>query len=329
MHFTSASVARLAGAALLLGASALAQAQQASWPNRQVAIVAPVPSGGGVDILSRALAQKLGESLGSTFIVENRPGASAAIGTSHVVRSPADGHTLLMGLPSLVFLPDADRIRGRAPAYEMTDFAPIARVLADPMLLAVPVNSPWRSAQDFVADAKARPEAITYASSGIYGTLHIATEMFAQAAGVKFTHVPYTGAGPALAAVLSGTTDFLAATPGVIKGAVDGGRLRVLANFGAARNPGFPDAPTWMELGFAGVEYYNWAGLFAPSPTPAPIRAELERAMKSAIEDADTVRAFTTGGADPAWLDTEQFTAFIKADTDRLVAVVRRIGNVG
>lgn len=311
-----------------LAAPAMARAQP-RYPDRAVTIVAPFPPGGQADFAARPISAALQKIWNQPVIVANRAGAGGAIGHAFVAKAAADGHTLLMGLPSLVFLPDADRIRGRAPAYEMTDFAPIARVLADPMLLAVPVNSPWRSAQDFVADAKARPEAITYASSGIYGTLHIATEMFAQAAGVRFTHVPYTGAGPALAAVLSGTTDFLAATPGVIKGAVDGGRLRVLANFGAARNPGFPDAPTWMELGYAGVEYYNWAGLFAPAATPAPIRVELERAMKTAIEDSDTVRAFTTGGADPAWLDTEKFTAFIKADTDRLVAVVRRIGNVG
>ncbi len=316
----------LAAAGLLAAPESLRA--EPRYPDRPVTIIAPFPPGGQADFAARPIAQALQKIWNQPVLVQNRSGAGGGIGHTAVVRSAPDGHTLLMALPSYVFIPESERIRGRAPTYEVEDLAPIARVLADPMLLAVPVASPWKTAQDFVADARARPEAISYASSGIYGTLHIATEMFAHAAGVKLTHVPYTGAGPALGAVLAGTTDFLAATPGVIKGAVDGGRLRVLAAWGATRNAGFPDAPTWMELGYANVEYYNWAGLLAPAATPAPIRAELERAMKLAIEDPDTVRAYVTGGAEPAWLDTREFTAFIRADTDRLVAVVRNIGRI-
>jgi tripartite-type tricarboxylate transporter receptor subunit TctC len=301
---------------------------QARFPDRPVTIVAPFPPGGQADFAARPISGALQKIWNQPVVVQNRAGAGGGIGHTHVARSAPDGYTLLMALPSYVFIPESERIRARSPSYEVADLAPIARVLADPMLLAVPTASPWQSAQEFVADARARPEAISYASSGIYGTLHIATEMFAIAAGLKFTHVPYTGAGPALTAVLSGTADFLASTPGVIKGAVDAGRLRVLANWGAARNPGFPDAPTWRELGYAEVEYYNWAGLLAPAATPGPIRAELERAMKLAIEDPETVRAFTTGGADPAWQDTAAFSAFIAADTDRLVGVVKKIGRI-
>jgi tripartite-type tricarboxylate transporter receptor subunit TctC len=319
--------ATLSLATAALGAPTALRAQL-PFPDRPVTIVAPFPPGGQADFAARPIAAALQKIWNQPVVVQNRAGAGGGIGHTFVARSAPDGHTLLMGLPSVVFIPESERIRGRTPSYDMPDLAPIARVLADPMLLAVPTASRWRSVQELIADAKARPEAITYASSGIYGTLHIATEMFAQAVEVSFTHVPYTGAGPALAAVLPGTADFLAATPGVIKGAVDGGRLRVIANFGAARNPGFADVPTLMEIGYRSVEYYNWAGLFAPAATPAPIRAELERAMKLAIDDPDTVRAFASGGAEPAWLDTAAFTAFIAADTDRLVAVVRRIGRI-
>lgn len=318
---------RRAVLAATLAAPAIARAQP-RFPDRPVTIVAPFPPGGQADFAARPIAAALQKIWNQPVVVQNRAGAGGAIGHAFVARSAPDGLTLLMGLPSLVFLPDSERIRGRAPSYEMSEFAPIARVLADPMLLAVPAASPWRSAAEFVADARARPEAISYASSGIYGTLHIATEMFAHAAGARFTHVPYQGAGPALAAVLAGTTDFLAATPGVIKGAVDGGRLRVLAAWGAQRSPAFPDAPTWMEQGLASVEYYNWAGLFAPAATPAPVRAELERAMRLAMDDADTVRAFTTGGAEPAWQDTADFTRFVATDTARLVGVIRTIGRI-
>jgi tripartite-type tricarboxylate transporter receptor subunit TctC len=310
-----------------LATPALARAQP-KFPDRPVTIVAPFPPGGQADFAARPIAAALQRIWNQPVVVQNRAGAGGLIGHTSVARAAPDGHTLLMALPSFVFGPESERIRGRAPTYEVADLSPIARVLADPMLLAVPSASAWRDAAGFVADAKARPEAISYASSGIYGTLHVATEMFAHGVGLKFTHIPYTGAGPALAAVLAGTTDFLAATPGVIKGAVDGGRLRVLAAWGATRNAGFPDAPTWIEQGFRDVEYYNWAGLFAPAATPAPVKAELERAMKLAIDDPDTVRAFTAGGADPAWQDTAEFTRFIAADTERLVSVVRRIGRI-
>jgi tripartite-type tricarboxylate transporter receptor subunit TctC len=301
---------------------------QPRYPDRPVTIVVPFPPGGQADFAARPIAAALQKIWNQPVVVQNRAGAGGAIGHAAVARSTSDGYTLLMALPSFVFLPESERIRGRAPSYEVADLAPIARVLADPMLLAVPTGSPWHTAGAFVADAKARPEAISYASSGIYGTLHIATEMFAYGAGLKFTHVPYTGAGPALAAVLAGTADFLAATPGVIKGAVDGGRLSVIAAWGAQRSPGFPDAPTWKELGYPEVEYYNWAGLLAPAATPPAVRAELERAMKLAIEDPETVRAFTTGGADAAWQDSAAFSAFLRADTDRLVGVVRKIGRI-
>jgi tripartite-type tricarboxylate transporter receptor subunit TctC len=318
-------IAIAATAALAAPRIAIAQPR---FPERPVTIVAPFPPGGQADFAARPIAAALQKIWHQPVVVQNRAGAGGGVGHTAVARSAPDGYTLLMGLPSLVFIPESERIRGRAPSYEVADLAPIARVLADPTLLAVQAGGPWQTAEDFIADARARPEAIIYASSGVYGTLHIATEMFALAAGLKFTHVPFTGGGPALAAVLAGTANFIVATSGVIKGAVDGGRLRVLACCGAARHPAFPQAPTLKELGLTEVEYYNWAGLFAPAATPAPVRAELERAMKLAIDDPETARAWQAGGADPAWQDTASFSAFVRADMDRLVGVVRRMGRI-
>ena len=166
-----------------------------------------------------------------------------------------------MTLSSLAVLPEADRLFDRPVAYEVSQFAPVARVLADPTLLAVPASAPWKTLQDFVDDAKKRPGQIPYGSSGPYGTLHVAMEMFAASAGIKLLHVPFRGAGPALTALLSGTVQAMASAPGTLKQQVDDGKMRVLANWGAERVASFPDLPTFKELGYKDVEFYIWAGL--------------------------------------------------------------------
>jgi tripartite-type tricarboxylate transporter receptor subunit TctC len=149
----------------------------------------------------------------------------------------------------------------REPTYEVSQFFPLARALADPTLLAVPTSTPWHSVEDLADDAKKRPGQIPYGSSGPYGTLHVAMEMFAAAAGIKLQRVPYRGAGPALNGLLSGTVQALASAPGVLKPQVEAGNLRVLANWGAKRIGSFPNVPTFKELGFDDVKFYIWAGL--------------------------------------------------------------------
>ena len=179
--------------------------------------------------------------LGKPVIVDNRAGgAGGSVGNAQAARAEADGYTLLMTLSSLAVLPEADRLFDRPVAYEVSQFAPIARVLADPTLLAVPASAPWKTLQDFVDDAKKRPGQIPYGSSGPYGTLHVAMEMFAASAGIKLLHVPFRGAGPALTALLSGTVQALASAPGTLKQQVEDGKMRVLANWGAERIASFP-----------------------------------------------------------------------------------------
>lgn len=318
--------ATLASAAAALAAPALARAQ-ARFPDRPITIVAPFPPGGQADLAARPVAATLQKLLGQPVVVQNRAGAGGAIGHAAVAKSAPDGYTLLMALPSFVFLPESMRIRGQPPSYEVEELAPIARVLADPMLLGVPTGK-WNSAAEFVADAKRRPDQISYSSSGIYGTLHIATEMMAAGVGLKFLHVPFTGAGPALSAFVAGTVDFIAATPGVLKPAIDAGRMKVLANWGARRHKDFADAPTWMEQGFGAVEYYNWAGLFGPAATPQPVQAILRDAMQKAMADPETIRIFEGAGAEPAFQNADDFAAFVRADTARLVNVIRTIGRI-
>jgi tripartite-type tricarboxylate transporter receptor subunit TctC len=195
-------------------------------------------------------------------------------------------------------------------------------------LLAVPASAPWKTLQDFVDDAKKRPGQIPYGSSGPYGTLHVAMEMFAANASIKLLHVPFRGAGPALNALLSGTVQALASAPGTLKQQVDDGKMRVLANWGAQRIASFPDLPTFRELGYQDVEFYIWAGLFAPSALPAPIMARLREAMARAVKSPEVTKPLETAGSPVAYMDAPEFSKFIAEDSARLIAAVKKIGRV-
>ena len=316
-----------AASALTFAPYASAFAQDA-WPTRTINMIVPFPPGGQADLAARPVAAALEKLLGKSVIVENRGGGGGSIGNAAAARAAPDGYTLLMSLSSLVVLPEADRIMGRAPSYEANQFTPVARVLADPTLLAVPATAPWKTLADLIDDAKKRPGVIPYGSSGAYGTLHVSMEMFASAAGIKLLHVPFQGAGPAVKALLGGEVQALASAPGVLKAHVDAGTVRVLANWGGERIASFPDLPTFKELGFTDVEFYIWAGLFAPKGVPAPIIARLGEAMKTAMAQPETTKAFEAAGSPPAYLDAAAFQRFIETDGARLIAAVKRIGKV-
>src|SRR5436853_5203276 len=230
-------------AQLALSNAAFAQSA-AAYPTRNITMIVPFPAGGQADLAARPVALALERLLGKPVIVDNRAGgAGGSIGNAAAARAEPDGYTLLMTLSSLAVLPEADRLFDRPVAYEVSQFAAVARVLADPTLLAVPASAPWKTLQDFVEDAKKRPGEIPYGSSGPYGTLHVAMEMFASSADIKLLHVPFRGAGPALTALLSGTVQAMAPAPGPLKQQVDDGKMRVLANWGAERVASFPDLP--------------------------------------------------------------------------------------
>jgi tripartite-type tricarboxylate transporter receptor subunit TctC len=319
-------LAGAAGAILLTG---LPDARaQSAWPTQNLKMVVPFPPGGQGDLAARPIAKAFERILGKPVVVDNRGGAGGALGNAAVARGASDGHTLLMTLSSLAVLPEADRIMGRQAQYETSELIPIARVLADPTLLAVSADTPWKTVAELVADAKRRPGEIAYGSSGPYGTLHVSMEMFTGSAGIKLNHVPYRGAGPALNDLLSGQIKALASAPGVLKPQADAGKIRVLANFGAERVPAFPDVPTFRELGFADVEFYIWGGLFVPRATPPEIVTRLRDAMREAMADPETRRIFDAAGSPPAYLDQLEFAAFMDKDSQRLIEAVRKIGRV-
>ena len=309
---------------LIAAQSSKAQA----WPSRNISMIVPFPPGGQADLAARPVALALERILGRAVVVDNRQGAGGAVGNAAAARAEPDGHTLLMALSSVVILPEADRLFERKPSYELDQLVPIARVLADPAVLPVMNASPYRTLQDLINDAKKRPGQITFSSSGNYGAGHIPYEMFQPAAGIKLQHVPYRGGGPALAAFIAGQVDITAQAPGPVKPYVDEGRVRLLASWGGKRTPELADVPTFIELGFPGVEYYIWAGLFVPRGTPAPIIARLRAAMGEVMQNPQVTSVFVKAGSPPAYLDQPDFARFVETDAARLIPAVRKIGRL-
>ncbi len=319
-----------AGGAAALPGLALPTALRAqdAWPSRPIQMVVAFPPGGQADVTARPVAAALETLFRQAVPVINRAGAGGIIGSASVARAPADGYTTLLALSSLAVLPESERIQGRVPAYTLDQLAPIARITADPTVLVVPANAPWRSLADFVADAKRRPGAISYGSAGNYSTLHVAMAMLTGAAGLDMLHVPFTGGGPALTALLAGTLDSLASGPGPVLPHLKEGRVRVLACWGAQRIPGFEEVPTFLELGYREVEFYIWTGLFVPAATPALVQARLREALRQACQEAPLQRALNAAGSPVAYLDGEDFARFFADDNARLIRAVQRIGKV-
>ena len=315
-------------AAPLVSALASSASQAQAWPSRNVTMIVPFPPGGQADLAARPVAAALEKIIGRAVVVDNRQGAGGAVGNAAAARAEPDGHTLLMALSSVVILPEADRLFERKPSYELDQLVPVARVLADPAVLPVMNTSPYKTLADLIVDARKRPGQITFSSSGNYGAAHVPYEMFQQSAGIKLLHVPYRGGGPALAAFLGGQVDITAQAPGPVKPYVDEGRVRLLASWGGKRTPELANVPTMIELGFPGVEYYIWAGLFVPKGTPEPIIARLRDAMRDIMQNPQVTSVFEKAGSPPAHLDQPDFLRFVEADAARLIPVVKKIGRL-
>src|SRR2546429_1701099 len=235
----------------------------------------------------------MGRFLKQPVVIENQPGAGGGIGMGYVAKAKPDGYTLLVALSSISIMPEADKVTGRSPLYALDQFVPIARLTADPTVLAVRADSPWKTLQEFIADAKRRPGAITYGSSGNYGTMHVPMEMFAERAGIKLLHVPYTGGGPAVVGLLGGNVDAISTGPSTVIQHVKAGKVRVLASWGDKRLASMPDVPTLTEAGFP-VVFTQWTALFVPAGTPEPVIAKLRDAARAAVADPKIVAALAT-----------------------------------
>jgi tripartite-type tricarboxylate transporter receptor subunit TctC len=212
-------------------------------------MVVPFPPGGLADLVARPVAEAMSRELGQPVVIENKAGAGGGIGMSYVAKAKPDGYTMVMALSSLTVIPEADIVLGRAPMFGLNDLRPIARYTAVPTVLAVRADAPWKTLKDFVEDVKKRPNAINYGSSGNYGTMHVPMEILSQVAGVKMTHVPFTGAGPAVVALLGGQIDAVATGPATVLQHIKAGKLRVLAHWGNDKLASMPDVLSIKDSG--------------------------------------------------------------------------------
>jgi len=242
-------------------------------------------------------------------------------------KAKPDGYTILMALSSLTVLPEADVILGRSPMFVLNDLRPVARYTADPTVLAVRADAPWKSVQDFIDDARKRPSAINYGSSGNYGTMHVPMEILTQATGTKLTHVPFTGAGPAVVALLGGQIDAVSTGPATVLQHVKAGKLRVLGHWGNGKLASMPDVPSLKDAGF-NAEYAQWSGLFIPSATPEPIAQRIRAAARAAAQDAKVKEIILGAGSPVQFQDSPDFEKYVQADAKRMVDVVKKIGKV-
>src|SRR3954466_11999529 len=270
--------------ALSLAAAAGVAAAQAAYPTKPITIIVPFPPGGLADTVARPVAEAMSRDLGQPVVIENKPGAGGGIGMGYVAKAPADGYTVLLALSSLTVIPEADVVLGRAQMFALNSLRPIARFTADPTVLAVRADAPWKTVKDFVEDAKKRPGAINFGSSGNYGTMHVPMEILKQVANVRMTHIPYTGAGPAVVALLSGQVDAVASGPATVLQQVKAGKIRVLAHWGAGKLDTMPDVPSLKQAGY-NAESARWSGLFVPAGTPEPVVQRLRTAARAAAND--------------------------------------------
>lgn len=308
----------------LVAAVALAAGlAQAAFPERPITIVVPYAPGGAADAVARVIATRMGEKLGSSVIVDNKPGASGTIGESFVAKAPADGYTMLYDATPYSINP---HLFPKMP-YASTALQPLSLVLLAPNVLIVKADSPFKSVGDLVAKAKAQPGKLNFASGGSGTVQRLAAELFRQQLGLDMVHVPYKSGGPAIADVMGGQVDFMFGTVAATYPLVSGGKLRALAVSAPERSKRLPDVPTVAEAAIPGYEAYEWNGVFLPAGTPAPIAAQLQQALAAVLKEDEVRQRLTDLGAQPIGSTPAEFATFLKKEDAKWGEVVKK-GNI-
>lgn len=325
MHRRHFLIGAGASAAALGSRRALAQE---TYPARAVTIINAFPPGGVNDIVTRPFASAMETIVKQPVVVETKAGAGGQVGAQVGANAKPDGYTLLSHNNGLAGYAEVDKLFGRQPKTTRADFIPLARLSADPVLLIVNDQQPWKTLEAFVEDAKKRPEAIMYSSGGLYGATHLPVALFEQAFGLpKLRHLPTNGGGPAVTALLGNNVQFSIQSLSASIPHVRSGKLRVLAQFGAERAKAVPDAPTLKELG-RDLEYYLWVGLFAPKGTPQPILSAASAAMDKAAGAEQFTKAVANVGLEGGYLSAADFVKFWDVDAARSDEAVKLIGRV-
>lgn len=312
-----------AGAALSTGT---AFAQDA-YPSRAITLINPFPPGGAADVVGRPLAAVLEPILKQPVVIDTKTGAAGAVGAQVAASAKPDGYTLLVHIVSLSGFAEVDRVYGRPVKFTNDDFIPIARLIADPMVLLVNDQVPYMTLKELVDAAKAKPDSLIFSSSGLHGALHLPLALFNKAADLKMKHLPTNGGGPALTALIGNNAQVLVSSFAAANAQIKAGKARALASFGAKRDPSHPNVPTMKELGYD-IEFYLWVGLFAPKGTPTSIIDKLRGEVRKAVVTEKFESAIKNLGQDVAYLDAADFKKFWDADAKRVEDAVRAIGKI-
>ena len=315
------TIRSLSVAAGLVGlACGSAWAQQ--YPTKPVRVVIVFPPGGATDIVGRIVFQKVGEQLGQQFVIDNRPGAGGTIGAANVAKSPADGYTVMVYSATLIANAHMYKKLPYDALRDFTGLTPVARLVG---MLSVHPSMPVRSVKQFIALAKARPDEISYGTAGVGAFQHLATSLFANMAGIKLTHVPYKGGGPASVATAAGEVQMILTPISEILPHVEANRVRPIAVSSDTRTTQFPDVPTIGET-VKGFEFISWMGTFVPAGTPKPIVDRLNAELKKAVADSAVAANLNSQSLDPMYMTVEEFAKVLKAEYDKYENVVRLSG---
>jgi len=307
--------------ALLASGLVPARADAQDFPNRVVRIVVAFPAGGPTDFVGRLIADKLKTLLGQPVVIENKPGANGAIGADYVARGEADGHLLFLTTVGAVAV--TPHLAAKVSYDPLKDFAPVTLVVRNTTILVVLPESPVNSAKELAALAKDKPGAIPFGSTGSGSMPHLALELFQSAAGVKFLHVPYRGAAPALTDLLGGQVQALFADAPVLLSQIQAGTLKPLGAASETRNAALPNVPTLAEQGFPDTSADNWYGLLAPAKTPPAIVAKLNAAVATALEDPAVREKLVQSGAIPAPTSSADFAKLMSDEIVRWGRIVQ------
>lgn len=307
-------------AAALVAATTVTSA--AEYPLRPVRMIVPFPPGGGTDTLGRILAQKLSERWGKSLLVENRPGASGLIGADLVMKSPADGYTLLMASTGTILALGSREHDGKFDVAK--HLAPITLVAAPPYLLVENPAVPPKTVKELVAYAKSHPGEISYGSSGIGAASHLAGALFAEMTGTNLLHVPYKGTGQAVTDLLGNHVSIMFGPAPTVIGHVKNGGLRVLGSTAGKRSKLFPDIPTIAEAGVPGYEAVGWFGLFAPATVPAAIIQKVDADALEVLNTPDVVEHLAQEGAEPAGMTPDAFRTYVNNDITKWLDLARK-----
>ena len=309
MHFTRRSTLSLAAA---LAAATLTAPALAAFPERPIKIIVGFPAGGPLDTHGRLLADKLQAALGQPIIIDYKAGAGGTVGADFVAKSTADGYTLMLANTRVMVINPA--IYPKLTYATLKDFVPIARTAQQPLALLVNPAVPANSVQELVAMAKKAPGKLNYGSAGNGGSSHLVPEMFKQATGTFIVHIPYRGSAPALTDLLAGQVQMMAESIPLASQYVKQGKLRALAITGRERNAALPGVPTFTELGIQGMEVVGFYGVMAPAGTPKDVVAKLTEAFKQVLDNPELRKSMVAQGADPAYLNSDQFGAYLAAE---------------